>query len=261
LWRQTRDGAAKVQRMPILWDTPIVEPGDSPALAELRAGEVDPEMTLVLLAAYRQLAIEISGDPTLCVDLVDIKEEAAYDPSRHRLDLFAGASADAPELDWLDLLHGEFWHELAHALYSQELIWEGPRRSGVTAEAENLLEDIRIERRLINEHEHSRSWLRANVVGRWYAEDVIREKSHPHDVGWARIATILCGRLHSGVITDGEATRLSRLFLSFPEVDVNEFDAANEIWAEFAGLTDKEAAGDRADFLIASLARYFVSSS
>jgi hypothetical protein len=51
------------------------------------------------------------------------------------------------------------------------------------------------------------------------------------------------------------------LFLSFPEVDVNEFDAANEIWAEFAGLTDKEAAGDRADFLIASLARYFVSSS
>lgn len=247
--------------MATLWDEPIIDPYDADALAALRGQGVGPSDKILLGHAYRDLAIDISGDQALCIAFVDTKEEAGYAWKSHRIDLFAGSVADAPGLDWLDLLHGEFWHELGHALYSRDLCLRDPARTGVLEEAENLLEDIRIERRLVKEHPPTRAWLRANVIGRWYREDVIRQRSQPSEPGWARIATILSGRAHSGVLTEREKQRLRQLFLTLPHVDGLQFVAVDEIWKTYAELDDADAAGLRADELIEALAAYFTSHS
>jgi hypothetical protein len=240
-----------------LWDSVFTLPADEQVLAGMRQRGVDPEMTLVLLDRYRRKAVDISNDPSLCVDLVDEKEGAGYAYAKHRLDLFANATSDTPELDWLDLLEGEFWHELAHALYSQELIWYGAHRTGVSLEAENLLEDIRIERRLLEEHFDAKPWLRGNVIGRWYREETIREKSHPSEHGWVRIATILCARRYSNVVNNDEADRLERIFTSFPEVSGADFAAVEDIWKRYASLGDRETSEPLADELIGELADLF----
>ena len=237
-----------------LWDEPIIDPAHRSALDELRAAKVTAEMTLVLLDFYRNKAVELSGDPGLCVDLVDDHKEASYVPDRHRLDLFAGAVADAPGLDWLDLLHGECWHELAHALFSQPQIWEGAQHRGELNEAANLLEDIRIGRRLLEGHADARSWLRANVAGRWFLPEVIQARSDAAMNGWGRIATILCGRAHSGVVTAAESGRLRALF---PEATPEAFAACDRVWAEYSALSDEDAASGSADRLIGELAAYF----
>ena len=216
--------------MPTLWDEPIIDPDDADALEALRRDGVTPSDTILLGVAYRHIAIDISGDPAIRVAFVDTKEESGYAWKSHRIYLHPGAVSDAPALDWLHLLHGEFWHELAHALYSRDLCTREPARDGALDDAENLLEDIRIERRLVEDHPPTRSWLRANAIGRWYREDIIRQRSQPTEHGWARIATILCGRAHSGVLTEPEEQRLAQLFMSLPRVTRSKFAAVDEIW-------------------------------
>lgn len=244
-----------------LWDEPIINPDDADALQALRRQGVRPSETILLGHAYRDMAIDISDDPAIRVAFVDTKEESGYAWRSHRIDLYAGSVADAPGLDWLDLLHGEFWHELGHALYSKDLCSREPARTGVLDQAENLLEDIRIERRLVEEHPPTRSWLRANVIGRWYREDVIRQRSQPAEHGWARIATILSGRVHSGVLTGLEKQRLAQLFMSLPHVERLRFAAVDEVWKAYAELGDADAAGPEVDELVEALASYFTSHS
>jgi hypothetical protein len=225
---------------------------------EVAWGDLDPlltamqsERTDAISSYYTTLARQLAARPDLEVLVAD--GDSYYELKTERLVVAAFARGDEHSLgtaNWAAVLHGEFWHELGHVLYSQRIFEFDPGGDPDLEETANLLEDIRMERRLLREHRsEAEPWLRFTLLFDRSTDDLC-DYAAIH--GWPRICSAYYGRRHAGVIRSEEA----RLIAGISDETQAVVGELNATWAEFAALGDEEVNEPRAHVLIHDLAQY-----
>lgn len=181
---------------------------------------------------FTALAGKILGRP---ISVTTATDKSFSEPG-HRIQIGLFEVGDERSLGydrWLAAQLGAFWHELGHELYTRPDTYV-PVGLGV---AFNLLEDGRIERRLVDEYPDSKVWLEHNfLVSR--SDEHMRDRVAEH--GWPFEAVLIGSRIPSGVTTwadlDGVASRLHE---SPPAADLVN------AWSMFASLPDDSSPADR----------------
>lgn len=107
--------------------------------------------------------------------------------------------------EWLAMLRAHTVHETAHWLYTPRLPdYEEPRQR----DALNLLEDGRIERRLVEEHPETIDWLYWNIWATRDTETLLHLANHH---GWAREVIAVGTRVSAGVLDEEDLDRVVKL--------------------------------------------------
>lgn len=148
-------------------------------------------------------------------------------------------------IEWLGGLQAIFAHEMGHELYSG---YELPLEPRSTAAAAALMEDLRVERRLLGDEPSFRPWLRLNLARAW--PDCSAVRSQGEKLGWAVVLSLTAGRHAAGVVSDSE---LAKLMDALPNAAVNQAAAIQDIWAKFVLIADEDVAGTEATALAALL--------
>jgi hypothetical protein len=146
---------------------------------------------------------------------------------------------------WLRAVESHVWHEMGHELFSRN--YEAP--NGKLPEiASNLLEDIRVERRLVETFgDQAQPALALNLRLSWPDDQAICQGAMR--LGSTTVLTILVGRRHARTVSDGEADGV--LALAPGAVATSEL---RELWAQYSSLADDEVGEDSAKELAVALA-------
>ncbi len=212
-----------------MWDD--LPEASHPDLAPLRPLSVDDDDAIA--AHYSAKARQIA--PTKAPEVViaaapatELGGGAGYIPVEHRIELDPRESVTAADIAsgrWRGFLEGQFWHEIAHALTKPT------REPDLTEEllAYQLLEDVRIERALLETHPEARPWLRTNTLGRSQTAKSILTSAGT--LGWLVIYGVFGARRHAGVVTDEEASEIEELAPSVARPQLVDIDG---LFAEYA---------------------------
>lgn len=213
-------------------DTPwnsILGNADLAALEPLRAAGVTPTPASdALFKQFYESLAQSLGDGSLTVGFDELF--AGYVRGKHQIDLNTEVKS-TPLADWLALVHGEFWHEFAHSQYSREF---DPDET-LDIALDDAFEDIRAERRLLEEHPQARPWLRANALGRNHTYDHVLNHLPFQGNGWVVTSTIFIGRGYAGVVDADEQARVRRLIDRHRLPLVEELE---DLWQRYASLDD-----------------------
>lgn len=214
------------------WDD-IPDLATDPELGPLVTLTVDDETAIIAFYATEAAKLQPLRPPVVAIADLPASHPlggAGYLRASHQIDLNPreGASeADVTAGRWRGLLHGQFWHEMAHALDSYEPTEPDPLDELI---AQQLLEDVRIEREVVKQQRHARRWLRANTLGRYAT--VPRIRALAAQASWRHVYCVLCARRHAGVVTEAEAAEIAEM-----EPDENErFQRIDAIFAAYVAL-------------------------
>jgi hypothetical protein len=100
----------------------------------------------------------------------------------------------------------------------------------------NLLEDIRVERRLVQDMPAALNWLRLNVLGQRPSRRDVEHEAIDLRRGRIHVACVVAGREHSGVVTTEGAERL----LEIAKTPADERAQLRRIWETYAQLGESE---------------------
>ncbi len=181
---------------------------------------------------YEALAAELAPHHPPTIELGT--EESHYQPSAHKIVLDylePGQEVYIGRTLWAQRLTAAFWHEMGHAIHSRRIADPGDSE---TALALNYLEDIRLERRMVDDFgDRARAWLRFNALDN-KADFAIEADA---DVfGWAPVATTFAGRRLAGTVL---AADLDTLLARFPEAK-EEISVLTPVWEAYLALEDDQ---------------------
>lgn len=184
---------------------------------------------------YESLVAGLAQDPSPEIDVV--QSDTHYAPADHRIVLGLLDRGDRNEHGlerWLEVVHASFWHEFGHSQYSRKLdAGSNDERMELAA---NLLEDLRMERRLLaNFGERARSWIRFNLLS---DKDIASIPRFAANDGWEVVTTVIAGRGVAGVLTADEVEAIRSL-------DGEAAQAIKDlgpVWEDYVALADDEIA-------------------
>jgi hypothetical protein len=142
-------------------------------------------------------------------------------------------------------VHATMWHEAGHVRHPIPAAWhdqlgvgEHDLSGGQVEPAFQMLEDLRIERELVNVRPQATPWLRYQLGSR--EATVTFARKYGRQTCWAAAATITAGRAVAGVIDRDTLKRITRVDKRLAA----ETDRLWDVWESYALLTDAERGWD-----------------
>lgn len=155
-------------------------------------------------------------------------------------------------------VHATMWHEAGHVRHPTYRAWlDGlaQRADDVGAdrvlEAFQVLEDLRVERELVNVRPQAAAWLRYTLGFRKGMRPWAVWLGQQSDCGWAMAATITAGRAVAGVIDRDALTRIRKADKRL----ATETNRLWDLWSSYSLLTDDELNHGAGDEQLLTLAR------
>jgi hypothetical protein len=160
-------------------------------------------------------------------------------------------------------VHATMWHEAAHVRHPIPASWYdqlGGREPDVGAgqlfAAFQMLEDLRVERELVNFRPQAGPWLRYQLGCYGGMVSLAVRYGKQADCGWAMAATVTAGRAVAGVINRETLERITSAEKRLAAETTRLWD----LWESYAMLTDAERDSGVADPHVFAFARLLPES-